>query len=148
MKTLSVAADPSVQKAVAATATAAAAGVGAGVTWWTTAKEIALELFGVPLPVVLACAATAYGGLSFRSGMTYHQTLWAGVVWTVIGTYGARFTLSIIGGWAGVQIPEAALAGAGMAVAGGGAMFLTRETVQKVRDMINRRIDGVGRRNE
>lgn len=135
-----IGADPGVQKAVVATAAASG-----GMAWWTAAKEIALELFGVPLPVVLACATAAFGALSFHSNMTYRKTVWAGVVWTMLGAWGARTALSLIGGWAGVEIPVAALAGGGIALSGAGALLVTSELVVKVRTAVGRWVDGIGK---
>ncbi len=140
MKTgFSVAADPAVQKAVMATAAASG-----GVAWWATAKEIALELFGVPLPVVLAAATGAFGALSFVSATSYMRTLGTGALWTVIGTYGAQLALSLVSAYSGAQIPPAALAGAAILVAAGGPVLVTRENVDKLRAAIGRRLDNIG----
>jgi hypothetical protein len=140
---VAMAADPGVQKAVIA-----AAGASGAAAWWTHAKEIALELFGVPLPVVLACATVAYGALSFRSGMSYCRTLLAGVVWTVAGTWGAQLALFLIAKLLGLDLaglPPAALGGAGMAVSGAGALLVTRENVDKLRAAVGRRLDNIGK---
>jgi hypothetical protein len=137
---LNLAADTGVQ-----TAAAASAAAGGLVTGWTAAKEVAFELFGVPLPVVLACATAAYGALSFVAGMSYVRTALAGAAWTAMGTYGAQLALSLIGTWAGIEIPSGALAGAGMVVAGGGPLVVTRENVQKLRAAVGRVIDGLGK---
>lgn len=137
---LSIAADAGVQKAVAGTAAASGAAA-----WLAQAKDLALELFGVPLPVVLACATASYGALSFVSGMSYLKTIGAGLVWTLVGTYGAQLSLSMIGSWTGVQVPTGALAGAGMLVAGAGPLVVTLENVQKLRDAAGRLIDGIGK---
>jgi hypothetical protein len=140
MKSMIVAADPGVQKAVVTIS--AVSGVASG---WSAAKEIALEIFGVPMPVVLACATAAFGALSFHSGMTYCRTLWAGTVWTMLGSWCAQFSLSLIGGWVGVEIPIAALAGAGIAAAGAGALFVTKSNVNKARAAVGRWIDNIGK---
>lgn len=139
---LASAADPGVQKSVAAVSAVTGAG-----TIWATLRDIALELFGVPLPVVLACATAAFGALSLRSSTSYGGTLWAGTVWTAIGTWGAQFALSLIGGWMGVAIPHAAIAGGGMALAGFGAMFATRANAAKAQAAMGRWLDGLGGRS-
>lgn len=139
-------ADMGAQKVSAVTASTS--GVAA---WWTTAKEIALELFGVPMQVVLACATAAFGALSFQSETTYLKTMRAGVVWTGVGTYGAQLGLSVIGSYLGVEVPTGALAGAGMVVAGGGALFVTKDNVTKARAAVGRWIEGLwsaGRKDE
>ena len=135
-----IGADPGVQKALVATA--AASGTAA---WWAAAKEIALELFGVPLPVVLAAATGAFGALSFVSSTSYAKTLTQGVLWTLIGTYGSQLALSLIGAWAGGQIPTGALAGAAILVSAGGPVLVTQENVQKLRAAFGRRLDNIGR---
>lgn len=137
---LNLAADPATQKALIATA--AASGVTA---WWAAAKEIALELFGVPLPVVLAAATGAFGALSFVSATTYLRTLGVGAFWTVAASFGAQLALSLIGAWAGITIPTGALAGAAILVAAAGPVLVTRAHVQKLRDAVGRLLDGVGK---
>jgi hypothetical protein len=135
----SIASDQTAQAATAATAVAAG-----GATWLTMAKDLALELLGVPLPVVLACATAAFGALSFVSAMPYRKTLFAGVIWTLVGTYGAQFALHLLAKVFGLELSSGALAGAGMIVSGLGPMVVTMDNVQKLRAAIGRKIDGTG----
>lgn len=139
MKPLTVAADPGVQKSVLATA-----GTSGAAAWWTAAKEVALEVFGVPLPVVLAAATGAFGALSFVSATTYLRTLGLGALWTVAGTFSAQLALSLIGAWSGAQVPTGALAGAAILVAAAGPVLVTRENVDKIRAALGRWLDGLG----
>lgn len=138
---LKLAADPSVQKVAVA-----AAGTSAAAAWWAAAKEIAAELFGVPLPVVLAAATGAFGSLSFVSATTYGKTLGIGVLWTVIGTFGSQLALSVVGAWLGVTVPAGALAGAAILVAAAGPVLVTKANVAKLNDALGRYLDGLGRR--
>ena len=136
---LQIAADPTVQKSVAITAASTGAAA-----WWTTAKDIALELFGVPLPVVLAAATGAFGALSFVSATTYTRTLGIGALWTMLGTYGAQLALALIGAWAGVTIPTGALAGAAILVSAAGPVMVTQGNVDKLRAALGRFLDNLG----
>lgn len=134
-----LASDPGVQKSLMV-----AAGASGAATGWATMKEIVLELFGVPLPMLLACATVTFGALSFRSGMTYVRTLGAGIVWTVVGSAGAQLAIWLMGKWLGGDAPTAALTGIGMLVSGLGALLVTPENVEKARTAFGRRIDRIG----
>lgn len=134
---IAVATDPGVP-ATAVAVTAAASGA----SWLSMAKDVALELFGVPLPVVLACAAAAYLALSFRADLTYLRTLFLGVGWTFVGSCGAQLALVLLGKSAGIEMPAGALAAAGMLVAGGGPLVMTRQNVEKLGAAVGRVIDG------
>jgi len=115
MSVIKIGTDLGVQKALAATSAASGAAA-----WWTAAKDVVVELFGVPIQVVLAAATAAFLARSFLPSVGYLQALSAGLAWTAVGTYGAQLGLALIGAWAGVQIPTGAMAGAAMVVAGAG----------------------------
>lgn len=102
---------------------AATALVAALVAFVAAAKGVALELFGVPLPVVLAAATGAFAARTFLQPTTYVRALGAGFVWTLIGVFGSSLVLSLLAGWTGKEIPAPALAGAALALALGGQLF-------------------------
>jgi hypothetical protein len=125
---------------VAATV-AATSGIGALLA---SATEVVMGIFGVPLPVLLAATAAAFGALSFVSGMTYRGTLGIGVVWTVVGTYGSHLGMAIIGWAIGVALPAGAHAGAALLVAGAGPLLVTKTNVEKARAALGRWLDNIG----
>lgn len=135
---IEIAADPVTQKAIIATAAASG-----GAAWWTAAKEIALELFGVPLPVVLAAATGAFGALSFVSATSYPRTLGMGTLWTFAGTYGAQLALWLVGWWAKAEVPAVALPGVAILLAACGPLIATRDNIDRLRAAIGRRIDAL-----
>jgi len=51
--------------------------------------EVAMQLLGVPLPVVMAAAAGAGAARSFMDPVGFMRALWQTVVWTIIGCTGA-----------------------------------------------------------
>lgn len=96
-----------------AAALGAASGIGAG---FAIVKEIALEIFGVPLPVVLAAATGALWARATQPQQTFLRALWATVAWTATGAFLAALARYLLGaglGTVGVtaEIPGAALAG-------------------------------------
>lgn len=108
--------DPATQKALIGTA--AASGTA---SWWTAAKEIALELFGVPLQVVLAAAAGAFLARSFMANETgYLRAVAGGALWTIVGTVLAQLLLALIAAWLDKEIPTGALSGVALIVSAGG----------------------------
>lgn len=119
MLKLEIAADPGVQKGAVA-ATAAASGVGA---WLAHATEIAVGLFGVPLPVVLAAAMAAYGVRSIMHSTSYPQAVFVGGMWAGIGVFGAQLALWVLGAKLGVAVAPEALPGLAMTIAGAGQYF-------------------------
>lgn len=138
---LKIAADPGVQVAVGVTA-----GTTGYAAWLVTAKEIASEFFGVPLPVLLAAATGAFGALSFVSATTYLRTLGIGIVWTLAGTFSAQLALWAIGAAFSTQVPTGALAGAAILVSAAGPVLVTKDNVQKLREAAARKLDDLWRK--
>lgn len=127
----------------------------AAASWIAGTKEIVLELFGVPLSVLVAASIASYGALSFVSSLGYTRTLVVGAVWTIVGTYGAELGLFLIASafeWIlghPVVVPPTLLAGAAMLVAGAGPIFFTKSNVDKAREALGRFLDGLfGRKGD
>lgn len=133
------AADQTVQH-VAGTV-AAASGVAA---WATVAADVALAIFGVPLPVVLAAATGAAGARTFVPHVSYARAVIEGLLWGAVGVFTAQFALWIVSLFSST-IPTGALSGAALLVSAGGQIFVTPEFIEAMRAAIRRRIDGIGR---
>lgn len=101
--------DPASVKAASA-AVAAASG---GAAWLAAAKDLALELFGIPLAAVLLGAVGAFGTRSFIASEGLRTTLSAGLFWTVVGCGSAPLI-----GWA-LDVPDKFLGGIALAAASG-----------------------------
>lgn len=109
-----LAADPAVQSKAAADVVAASSGAGA---WWASAQEVAMQLLGVELKVVLAAAFGAFLVRSYLGSTGVARTLASGLVWTGAGSIAAPLVAHYI---AGPQF----LPGVALAVAGGGQVVL------------------------
>jgi hypothetical protein len=84
--------------------------------------EVAMQLLGVPLPVVMAAAAGAGAARSFMEAVGFVRALAMTVVWTIIGCTGAPLAQVVIkaaGSMAGAQVdlPTNTLAGAAAVLA-------------------------------
>lgn len=140
MLKISIAADPAVQKAVVA-ATAAASGTAA---WITAAKEIAAELFGVPLPAVLAAAMAAFGVRSLMHSTSYPQAVSVGLLWTGVGVFGAQLVLWLLATYFKVEAAPVVLPGLSMLISGVGqyiAPILAAEGIPALK----RKLQNIGR---
>lgn len=99
-----------------ASSACAAASAGAG-AWLAMASQAALELFGVPLPVVLAALTGACGARVFLEPTTFWRAVSASLFWTIAGSIGAQLVLWLVGLWAGGTAPGGVLAGVALASA-------------------------------
>lgn len=120
--------------------TSAATGVAAA---WAAAKGVALELFGVPLPVVLAAATAAFAARSFLPPTTYTRALIGGMIWTLLASFLANFASALAGVWLEKGLSAGALAGVALLIAGLG-QFIAPVIIQKLPTAIGRRIDQLG----
>ena len=107
------AADIATQKAVAGVA-AAASGSGAVLA---TVKGWVLELFGVPLPVLLASAAGAFGARVFLPEAPFWRALALSTFWTMAGGWLAELVRWGLARWLAGEMPTGALAGIALLVA-------------------------------
>lgn len=121
-------------------ATAAATGIAAALS---ALKGAALELLGVPLPVVLAAATAAFAARSFLPPTTYLRAFASGIVWTLVGVYLSNLALTIA---LDKEPKSAMLAGVALLIAGLGP--LCWPVIQaKLPAAIGRRIDSLGGSN-
>jgi len=84
--------------------------------------EVAMQLLGVPLPVVMAAAAGAGAARSFMEAVGFIRALAMTVVWTIIGCTGAPLAQVVIKAAASiagaqVDLPTNTLAGAAAVLA-------------------------------
>ena len=89
-----------------ALACAAAAG-----TWLSLAAELAMELLGVPLPVVLAGLTGAASARFFAPPAPFWPALVGTTLWTAGGCFVAQFVLWAAGSLISTPVPNGALAG-------------------------------------
>lgn len=135
---------PLAEQTVQTTAGAVAAATGIG-AWLAMAADVALAIFGVPLPVVLAAATGAAGARTFMPAVSYRRALVEGLLWGAGGIFTAQLGLVIVESFARVTIPTGALSGAALLVSAGGQIFVTQEFIESIREAIRRRIDRIGR---
>lgn len=132
-------ADPAAQK-LAAGVSATAAGAASSLAMF---QDWALQLFGVPLPVLLAAVAGAFLALTFASPGQPARIFAGFIGWSFIGTFGADLVRSAISSWISRDLPIGAIAGCAALLALGGSLFLTVDTVTKARAAIGRWLDGL-----
>lgn len=121
---------------------AAVSACSAAGTWLALVKDWVLQLFGVPLPVFLAAAAGAFAARTFMPATGLWRTLGGGLLWTLIGTFGADGVRQIVSSsTSGGGTPLMALL-----IAGFGQILFTPEIIQKVRDAVARRIDAFSKK--
>lgn len=93
---------------------AAVSGIG---TWMSMASEAAMQLFGVPLPVVLAALTGACGARVFLEPTTFWRALGASVFWTLAGAFGTQLMLWIAAQWLTGTPPAGVQAGVALVTA-------------------------------
>jgi hypothetical protein len=98
----------------ASTAIGGASAVGAG---YAAAKDVALELFGLPLSVVLAAAAGAFLVRSYLKPVGFLRGLWGSSCWTVIACFVTPLAHQGLASGMGWSLSNAALAGVALLVA-------------------------------
>jgi hypothetical protein len=125
---------------------AGTAAVTGSLTLLATVKGMALELLGVPLPVVLAAATAAFAARSYLPSTTYPKALCGGLVWTLIGVFLSSLVMAIIAAWTEKEPAAAALAGIALLIAGLGQLLwpVVRE---KCPEVLGRYMDKLGSKN-
>lgn len=88
---------------------AAGTAASASGTLLTTLADAALQLFGVPLPVVLASLTGALGARVFLPQGPFWRAVAAATFWTITGSMGAQSVLWLAG-WALSTSPPAGAA--------------------------------------
>lgn len=90
---------------------ACAAAVSAAGTWLAMASDAALQLFGVPLPVVLAALTGACGARVFLPAAQFAHAFMGCVFWTSAGAFCPQLVLWLISQWLTGAPPSGVLAG-------------------------------------
>ena len=99
--------------AAGAIASAGAAG------WFSQAGEIAVQLLGVPLPVVLAAIAGAFLARTYQEPCSYLSALGRSVGWIVFGCAGAQAAVAVTSAATeSFKIPVGALAFLALLISG------------------------------
>lgn len=138
---LELASDPILQQKSAAALVAGASGAG---TLLATAKTWALELLGVPLPVVLAAATGAFGARFFLAEGPFWRGLASSAFWTLAGSFGVQLVLWVASQWITAQPPAGVLAGGSLIIAGLGQIAGPQlpELVRAAVENLRRRLEG------
>lgn len=84
------------------------------------AADVAVQLFGVPLQVVLAALTGALGARVFLAPTTFWRAAVMAVFWTFAGAFGAQLALWIASLWLSGTPPSGVLAGLALLVSAGG----------------------------
>lgn len=95
------------------------AGSAAG-SWLCMAADVAIQLFGVPLPVVLAALTGALGARVFLPPVSFWRAAAMAVFWTFAGSLGAQLALWVASLWLSGTPPPGVLAGLALVVAAAG----------------------------
>jgi hypothetical protein len=99
----------------AKSAAAVAAGSGAA-TVLSMVGEVALQILGVPLPVVLAAGTGAWIARSYTPAANLLTALVGTAGWTLAGCFTAPFAQWIVKSFSGSEMPTNALAGIALCV--------------------------------
>lgn len=92
---------------------ACAAGASALSTAICAAADVAMQVFGVPLPVVLAALTGACAARIFLPPAPFWRAFWMCAVWTAAGAFGVQLVLWVVSSWIGAP-PNGVLAGLAM----------------------------------
>lgn len=111
-------------------------------------KQWVLELFGVPLPVLLAAAAGAYGARTFIAAGGLWPALIGGTSWTLIGTFGAEGIRAVIESSMGWHLGAGTAPFMALVLSGLGQLLFTKELVEKLRAAVARRVDNLFTKGE
>ncbi len=96
---------------------ACAAAASALTTGLCAAADVALQIFGVPLPVLLAALTGACAARIFLPPVGFWQAFWMCVIWTCAGAFGVQLVQWLASSWMSSQPPPGALAGIAMVAA-------------------------------
>ena len=86
-------------------------------TGFCIAADVAVQLFGVPLPVVLAALTGALGARVFLPPVSFWRAVAMSVFWTFAGAFGAQLALWLASKFISGTSPSGALAGVALLVA-------------------------------
>jgi hypothetical protein len=105
-------------------ASCAAAATTATATWWSLLGDVAVQLLGVPLPVVLAGATGAFLARTYQAATSFGRAFAGSASWVVGACALAPLADPIAQKYAGIVLPAGALAGAAFAIALAGPFLL------------------------
>lgn len=92
---------------------AAASAIGTGIS---VAADVALQLFGVPLPVLLAALTGALGARVFLPPVAFWRAAAMSLFWTLAGAFLAQLALWAVQKWLNGSAPTGALAGVALVI--------------------------------
>lgn len=122
---------------------AACAAAGSAVaTWVTVAAEVALQIFGVPLQVVLAALTGALGARVFLPPQGFWRAALVATLWTFAGAFGAQFAMWMVGWWTSGSPPAGALAGIALVTSAAGQR-IAPILWEKGGEALSRKLDGL-----
>lgn len=78
--------------------------------------DVALQLFGVPLPVLCASVTGACGARVFLPPASFWRAFWSSSFWTGAGVFASQLVLWIASKWLDGAPPTGALAGIALAL--------------------------------
>ncbi len=107
-------------EAAVQTASVAVSGVSAAGAVITTLRDVAMDVMGVPLPVVLAAIAGAFGARSYLAPVGFVRGVSGSMLWALIACGCAPLAQTIIAAMSGWQLPTTALSGVAVLIAAGG----------------------------
>lgn len=114
-------------------------------TWISLAADVALQLFGVQLPVLLAALTGALIARVFLPPAPFWRAVATSTLWTLAGAFLAQLGLWIASTWLGAEPPQGALAGIAMVCAGLGQR-VAPIVWEKGGDALGRKFDGLWRK--
>lgn len=86
-------------------------------SWVSIASDAALQLFGVPLPVLLAALTGACGARAFLPACGFWQAVAVNAFWTLAGTFLPQLVLWVASSWISSAPPPGVMAGAALLIA-------------------------------
>lgn len=117
----------------------------AACTWFAVAAEVAMQIFGVPLPVLLASLTGALGARVFLPQQPFWRALFVSVFWTFAGAFGAQLVLWLASAWLEKPPPPGVLAGVALLAAALGQR-VAPILWNKGGEALERRLDGLFRK--
>jgi hypothetical protein len=99
---------------------AAASSASAAGSWASFASEATLQMFGVPIGVVLAAMTGAFGARVFMPNESLPRVVVSTMLWTCSGAFLPQLALWMMGIWLTKDPPHGAMAGAALIIAFGG----------------------------
>lgn len=124
-----------------AKASAAVAATSGAAAWIAVAKDLALELFGVPLPALLAALCGASGARYFLPPAGFWSAAGGTAIWTAGGCFGAQVALWLAAQWIAAPMPQGVLAGMALLVASLGPVVwpvVVKEAPEAARRLLRR----------